>query len=217
MTVPAPLPAPFDFDNHRRHARDGFQQVRPLYEEFAATVESILAQALDAEAITIASIQARAKDLDSFADKAATVSDADPNRPKYSDPLKEITDLAGARIIGFFPSTVNAVDRVIKAQFTVLERADKGDSLRQQGRFGYQSVHYLVSLTSQRTALPEYARFRGLVAEVQVRTILQHAWAEIEHDIQPESCVKTRDFRATADRCWPARPSTLWPFQGRES
>jgi len=32
--------------------------------------------------------------------------------------------------------------------------------------------------------LPEYKRFSGLVAEIQVRTILQHAWAEIEHDIQ---------------------------------
>jgi hypothetical protein len=42
----------------------------------------------------------------------------------------------------------------------------------------------LVKLKENRLALPEYARFRGLVAELQVRTILQHAWAEIEHEIQ---------------------------------
>jgi len=48
-------------------------------------------------------------------------------------------------------------------------------------------VHYLVSLSPQRVTLPEYARYAGLIAEIQARTILQHAWAEIEHDIQYKS------------------------------
>ena len=56
-------------------------------------------------------------------------------------------------------------------------------------RFGYQSEHYLVRLSNKRTALPEYNPHLGLVAEVQVRTILQHAWAEIEHDIQYKSSI----------------------------
>src|SRR5207249_2570243 len=46
------------------------------------------------------------------------------------------------------------------------------------------SVHYSVRLSDNRSGLPEYARFAELVAEIQVRTIMQHAWAEIEHDIQ---------------------------------
>ena len=62
-------------------------------------------------------------------------------------------------------------------------------ALLQEERFGYQSEHYLVKLDSKRTALPEYSSHRGLIAEVQVRTILQHAWAEIEHDIQYKSSV----------------------------
>jgi hypothetical protein len=45
-------------------------------------------------------------------------------------------------------------------------------------------VHYLIRYSKERCALPEYRNYTGLVAEVQVRTILQHAWAEIEHDIQ---------------------------------
>jgi putative GTP pyrophosphokinase len=68
-----------------------------------------------------------------------------------------------------------------------MESSDKGDVLRKEERFGYLSVHYLVPLLRQRTDLPEYRRFDGLVAEIQVRTILQHAWAEIEHDIQYKS------------------------------
>lgn len=44
-----------------------------------------------------------------------------------------------------------------------------------------------MKLKPSRTNLPEYGRFKGLTAEIQVRTILQHAWAEIEHDIQYKS------------------------------
>ena len=56
---------------------------------------------------------------------------------------------------------------------------DKGESLLEEERFGYQSVHYLVSLNKVRTSLPEYQRFTDAIVEVQVKTILQHAWAEI--------------------------------------
>lgn len=54
---------------------------------------------------------------------------------------------------------------------------------------GYQSIHYLVKLKQNRYELPEYARFFGMTAELQVRTILQHAWAEIEHEIQYKAAV----------------------------
>ena len=62
-------------------------------------------------------------------------------------------------------------------------------ALLQEERFGYQSEHYLVKLKNNRTELPEYSLHRGLIAEIQVRTILQHAWAEIEHDIQYKSSI----------------------------
>jgi hypothetical protein len=60
----------------------------------------------------------------------------------------------------------------------------KCESREEEQRLGYQSVHYLVRFSPARCDLPEYRRFAELVTEIQVRTILQHAWAEIEHDIQ---------------------------------
>jgi len=174
----------FDFEKHRRIAIERYQKLRPLYADFANIVQSILKEALTSSGIKVASIEARAKDVTSFANKASEPSPVDPSKPKYKDPLNEITDLAGVRVITFFPKTVDEVDRVINAEFVLHGKSDKGDILKEQDRFGYQSVHYLVKLKPTRTSLPEYARFNGLVAEIQVRTILQHAWAEIEHDIQ---------------------------------
>jgi hypothetical protein len=45
------------------------------------------------------------------------------------------------------------------------------------------SVHYIVSLAPARARLPEYSKYRDCVGEIQIRSVLQHAWAEIEHDL----------------------------------
>ena len=137
--------------------------------------------------IKVASIEAREKSIDSFGEKASLPSTTNPHLLKYRDPLKEISDLAGVRIITFFPRTIDDVDKIIISEFEVLEKNDKSDILREEGKFGYQSVHYIVRLRSARIILPEYFHYEGLVAEIQVRTILQHAWAEIEHDIRYKS------------------------------
>ena len=49
-------------------------------------------------------------------------------------------------------------------------------------KVGYLSVHYIMQLSEKRLGLSEYKLFANLKCEVQVRTLLQHAWAEIEHD-----------------------------------
>lgn len=75
----------------------------------------------------------------------------------------------------------------IEREFEVIERTDRSSLLADEERLGYQSIHYLVRLASNRAALAEYSPFAHDIIEIQVRTILQHAWAEIEHDIQYKS------------------------------
>lgn len=174
----------FDFDTHKSRAVDSYQQVRGQYADFAAAVESILRTCLSAEAVNVHSITHRAKTIESFGRKALKPAEGNPSRPKYEQPLDQITDLAGVRVITFFLSTVGRVDPIVHDQFDVLEKTNRTELLKEEEKLGYQSVHYLVRLRENRCALPEYSRFRGLQAEIQVRTILQHTWAEIEHDIQ---------------------------------
>jgi hypothetical protein len=92
--------------------------------------------------------------------------------------------MAGVRVVTFLPAGVDQVGVSVHAQFEVVEHEDKFDRLTAEERFGYTSVHYLVRLKDNRTSLSEYRRFTGLIGEIQVRTILQHAWAEIEHDLE---------------------------------
>lgn len=177
----------FDFKQHTQASVAAYLERRSFFEDLAAVVRRIVEEALKRREIKVHSVQARSKDPTSLGKKAAEPSDQDPTRPKYSNPLNEITDLAGVRVITFFPSTLAEIDHVLAAEFTVVEKYNKGADLIEEERFGYQSIHYLVRLTPLRSRLPEYERFADAIAEIQVRTILQHAWAEIEHDIQYKS------------------------------
>jgi putative GTP pyrophosphokinase len=179
----------FDFEAHRRQAVDAYAKVRSKNQEFGFAVRNILREATERKELKVHSIEARAKSLDSFGGKAIRPSEEDPDLPKYRDPLREITDLAAVRVITFFPRTIKEVDARIREQFRVLEQVDHTQLLEREERFGYKSVHYLIELKGDRTRLPEYERFAGIVAEIQVRTVLQHAWAEIEHDIQYKSAI----------------------------
>jgi ppGpp synthetase/RelA/SpoT-type nucleotidyltranferase len=100
----------FDFADHRQAAVKAYRDVQRRYEDYAATVKSILDQTLASHQIGSHSIEARAKTLESFGRKAETESSDDPSRPKYESPLEDITDLAGVRVIVFFLSDVEKVD-----------------------------------------------------------------------------------------------------------
>jgi ppGpp synthetase/RelA/SpoT-type nucleotidyltranferase len=129
-------------------------------------------------------VTARCKDLPSFGKKAARAAKGNTNRPRYPEPTNEIRDLARARVIVFLLSEVEQVNKLIEREFVVLEKESIEGLFADRERIGYQSVHFLVQFSPSREGLAEYQRFAGLVIEIQVRTVLQHAWAEIEHGIQ---------------------------------
>jgi putative GTP pyrophosphokinase len=178
---------PFDFESHRKKAVEQYANKRQLYDDFSWEIKNILDEAIESRNLKINEIQCRAKDEKSFGKKAMTPSEQNPDEPKYKNPMLDITDLAGVRVITFFPRTVDEISQLIQEEFEVIERVDHTASAERERRLGYLSVHYLVQLGSNRNKLSEYKKFVGLTAEIQVRTVLQHAWAEIEHDIRYKS------------------------------
>lgn len=172
----------FDFEQHRIRAYEAYGAVRDRYVRYANAIESILRMAL--REIPTHNISARAKDSDRFAAKAAKPDPNNPLQPKYSDPLSQIEDIAGARVITYVLRTLSQVEQAVQREFDVVERSDKADQLLEKALVGYRSIHFVVRMKSDRVRLLEYQEFEGLRAEVQIRTILQHAWAEIEHDMR---------------------------------
>ncbi|HOD36645.1 MAG TPA: hypothetical protein PLR20_12695 [Syntrophales bacterium] len=163
-----------------------WETLRPLYEDFCHLVRQTLADRIQERAVRIHSIEARVKSAASIERKIPMTFEAKRSQD-IDDPLRGVTDLAGVRVITFFPRTVSTIDTIIRERFFILEKDNKSETLKASGRFGYQSVHYLVELPPEEIDRPDRMGFRGLVAEIQVRTILQHAWAEIEHDLQYKS------------------------------
>lgn len=124
-----------------------------FYRDLAFAVRRIVEECLNKRGIQVHSVQARAKTATSVGRKAATPSDADPSKPKYTDPLNQITDLAAVRVIAFFPKTVDQIETLLGDEFEVVERFDKREELIEEEKFGYQSVHYLVRINEGRGAL----------------------------------------------------------------
>jgi ppGpp synthetase/RelA/SpoT-type nucleotidyltranferase len=158
---------------------DRYATMRGQYLDCTDAFERLLRQLLDAEGIEVAQLEARTKTVPSFSEKIERKKD------KYADPLTEITDLTGLRVILYFQDDVEAVGRLIEREFVV----DAGNSPQQGSdlpvdRFGYRSDHYVVSLSAARLGLPEYERFDGRRAEVQVRTVMEHAWSAVDHKIR---------------------------------
>jgi ppGpp synthetase/RelA/SpoT-type nucleotidyltranferase len=154
------------------------------YEKFTRSIAEVLKECLEERHIKTQSISYRAKNPDEFERKAARPMPGSITA-KYSDPLAQITDKAGVRVITYFLRSVGEVADIIDDEFEVIENAVKASE--EPDRFGYTSLHFLVKYRVSRSRLTEYRKFTGLVAEIQVRTVLQHAWAEIEHDIQYKS------------------------------
>ena len=104
-------------------------------------------------------------------------------RKKYSDPIQKLTDLSGIRIVLYFESDVKKVGDLISSAFEVdLENSLNKDSALSTNQVGYRCVHYVCGLGPKRAEIDEYKGFSKLKFEFQVRTVLQHAWAELAHD-----------------------------------
>lgn len=101
---------------------------------------------------------------------------------KY-EKLTDITDILGCRIITYFEDDVDKIAKIIENEF-IIDWDNSIDKRKiETDRFGYLSLHYVVELNKPRLKLTEYKNFKGIKFEIQIRSILQHSWAEIEHDI----------------------------------
>ena len=188
--------------NYDEYVREGHFR----YEEFARTIAAILRAAIDdsGQDFHLQQISFRAKSEDSLQRKLAERGISES--PAIETELK---DLAGCRLVFYTNTDIDRFlnSRLIFENFKVdfdgskIHHAVGTDRTAEELYFG---IHYLVSLKDDRLSLPEYRRFRDLRCEIQIQTILNHAWAETTHDIlyhQPDiKSFGTRQFAAIKER-----------------
>jgi len=150
-------------------------------------------------------IAARPKGVDRFVAKAIKLIDG---KPKYAEPLEQIQDQIGARIITFYPTDVARLDPIVKKWFNPIEFKDHVPE--SEWEFGYFGRHYILAIPTDviddswdKSMIPRFF-------ELQVKTLFEHAWSEAEHDLgykpgeQPLTSNETRRLAYTSAQAWGA-------------
>lgn len=117
-----------------------------------------------------------------------------------------IPDLAGVRIALYFPGDVGEVERILANLFSVSKvkrfPEESASNTSFPRRFaGYGATHYRVHLREDRLSVGE-TRFCKCLIEIQIASVLMHAWSEVEHDLvyKPLSGELTYDERSILDQ-----------------
>jgi putative GTP pyrophosphokinase len=152
-----------------------FEKERSTYERFTVKISKLIEDLLDKINVSY-NIEHRTKDINHFREKITRPGKA------YSEPLTEVTDLCGIRIILRRISDVETVVKLLRSEFLI----DDANSIYKSeeldvDQFGYTSIHLVIKLDKNRLLLTEWKDFSTIKAEIQVRTVLQHAWALISH------------------------------------
>lgn len=152
-----------------------YDTYRPVLTAILFSIEQKLKKNL--KLASMPTFKTRIKDFSSYYKKLLRVRPSSLGKQS----LPTLTDLLGIRVICAFLEDLKTVEDQISKLFNIIEIERKGAD-RTFSEFGYESIHFLVEIPEEfkvdTSAVPE-----GLVCEIQVRTILQDAWAEVEHEL----------------------------------
>lgn len=174
-----------------------YKHLLERYEKYSNILQQVLEKAASKYA-PLSITRVRTKSISSFAEKIQRKKD------EIKDPVNEFTDLCGGRVITTTPSEVEAVCKFIEDHFNI----DWGNSIdvsqrHKPSEFGYRSVHYIVTFREGvfptkdvNVSIPKKIfpdKNSPMKAEIQVRTLLEHAWAVFAHDRTYKSSFRIPD------------------------
>ena len=173
-----------NLDQHCQSILAEYREAKLSCEEAAKKVVSRLQKVFKESGLVVAAIESRVKTEKSLAGKLELKGF------KYSS-LADITDIIGVRVITFYSDDVDKVASAVERLFKVdWENSVDKRKLHEIDSFGYMSLHYICSMDG----FPY--RF-----EIQMRTVLQHAWANMNHDTGYKSGVEIpSEYRRSLSR-----------------
>lgn len=174
-----------------------YKAVFERYKLYAKALQEVL-EGVRKKYAPEAIVQVRPKAIISFAEKIQR------KKAEFNDPVNQFTDLCGGRIITTTPYEVDAVSQFIKSNFDIdWDNSIDTSQRHRPAEFGYRSVHYIISFKRGvfpsediNVSIPEEVfpdRECPMKAEIQVRTLLEHAWAVFTHDRTYKSSFRIPD------------------------
>ena len=173
-----------------------FDERKELIDAFCVRTKALVEECLKDAGLRYQSVQSRRKRREKLKEKYLDI------RKSYRH-LDDITDLAALRVIVYYEDEIDSVAEVLKREFEI-DRENSIDKREvEPDRFGYYALNFVCRHHKRRRDDVEYKRFANVTCEIQVTSVLRHAWSEIEHDwydmkdAYPET-VKRRFYRLAA-------------------
>lgn len=184
-------------DSYIKRYNLGLRLISPLLEDY-------IKECFDGED-RIDRISARPKSVDSYVKKSLKIEN---EKLKYIDPINQIQDQIGCRIIVFYGCDVDRVDKVVQSNFRAIEYRNRVPE--SDWEFGYAGRHYLLLLPTDVIPHNVDREYIPRCFELQVKTLFQHAWSEAGHDLgykpseDPLTADQKRRLAYTAAQAWGA-------------
>ena len=141
-----------------------------LYEEYATRIRNLIQDLVELEGVEFYAIEGWAESPSELLRILSALEEKDLSG----------VDLVTIRVLLRFPEDVLRIEDVIKSEFDIdMSRSVPSSGLEDPYRFGYPAVVYILSLSESRSGLREWAKYKDLSFRLELRTMLQEAWATI--------------------------------------
>jgi putative GTP pyrophosphokinase len=174
------------FNRKKNEFREYYANNQSLFEDAKDAFHSILSLLTNDVATGKPKIISRIKKRDECIRKFELKYRNEVEKSQSDYNIQEfITDIIGVRIICLYEDDLAHIHEIIKTHFKVLDITDKTKQLNEDyNKFGYKGLHLDIELNGSRAKLPEYSDFCKFKIEVQIRSIVQDAWSEIDHRLK---------------------------------
>ncbi|MBO4557771.1 MAG: hypothetical protein J5693_04085 [Bacteroidales bacterium] len=171
-------------DPHSELLLEQYRSLLPVYSKMAEDIPERLKGFFAEAGLIVAAVEHRVKTESSLAGKLALKGS------KYGS-IYDITDIIGLRVITFYIDDVDKVASVLERLFEIdWENSVDKRKAHDTDSFGYLSLHYICRIPEAKYSDPEHPEINKIRFEVQMRTVLQHAWANMNHDTGYKSGVE---------------------------
>ena len=170
--------------SHEQELLSQYQSLLPVFEKMAEVIPEKLKEFFAEAGFIVAAVEHRVKAEKSLEGKLKLKGE------KYRD-IFDVTDLVGIRVITFYVDDVDKVASVLERLFEIdWENSIDKRKAHEIDSFGYLSLHYICRIPEASYSNPEHPELNKIRFEVQMRTVLQHAWANMNHDTGYKSGVE---------------------------